>query len=260
MGREKVSDDGMGSKVGTGGREDTISAIWDGNGGSGSAMMRWGGSDTGCPNHVNWGINPNDAQYQPTNMSIPAYPMMLEAGGSTDLSSTANAVGIMRNGVAIEQVVEYEDTAFYRESNSFDLCGGHSTGQGTYHYHSTAGCLQEQAALAAGTSAREHSPLLGWAYRTSRSTRGRVACSMWLAIRSSGRIHSKAPKVEGSSRKNQSVREHFALLEGGFSEASLDCVPDSRTLLLNSGGRARRSHGVGRIRRFSNITDRASSA
>ena len=60
--------------------------------------------------------------------------------------------------------MEYEDTAFYRESNSFDLCGGHSTGQGTYHYHSTAGCLQEQAALAAGTSAREHSPLLGWAY------------------------------------------------------------------------------------------------
>ena len=27
MGREKVSNDGMGSKVGTGGREDTISAI-----------------------------------------------------------------------------------------------------------------------------------------------------------------------------------------------------------------------------------------
>ena len=32
MEREEVSDDGMGSKVGTGGREDTISAIWDGNG------------------------------------------------------------------------------------------------------------------------------------------------------------------------------------------------------------------------------------
>ena len=32
MGREKVSDDGMESKVGTGGREDTISAIWDGKG------------------------------------------------------------------------------------------------------------------------------------------------------------------------------------------------------------------------------------
>lgn len=25
-------------------------------------MVRWGGSDTGCPNHVNWDLNPNEAR------------------------------------------------------------------------------------------------------------------------------------------------------------------------------------------------------
>ena len=54
----------------------------------------------------------------------------------------------------------YEDTAFYLESDSFDLCGGHATPTGQYHYHSTAGCLQEQA----GGTVGQHSPLLGWAY------------------------------------------------------------------------------------------------
>ena len=43
----------------------------------------------------------NNAQHQPTNESIPAYPMMLASGGTTDLSSTPNAIGIMRNGVAM---------------------------------------------------------------------------------------------------------------------------------------------------------------
>eukprot|EP00904_Undaria_pinnatifida_P008243 jgi/Undpi1/4549/HiC_scaffold_18.g07903.m1 len=138
--------------------------------GSGSAMMRYGGSHTGCPNHVNWDINPNSAQHNPTNTSIPAYPLMLGSGGTTDLSSSANAVGIMRNGVVLfsawarDQVLEYEDTAFYLEADSFDLCGGHSTTEGTYHYHGTAGCLQEQAQLDAGTSSDDHSALLGWAY------------------------------------------------------------------------------------------------
>ena len=35
------------------------------------------------------------------NESIPAYPMMFEDGGTTDLSTTANTIGIMRNGVAM---------------------------------------------------------------------------------------------------------------------------------------------------------------
>lgn len=65
---------------------------------------------------------------------------------------------------ALNTVVTYEDTAFYLEADTFDLCGGHSTVEGTYHYHSTAGCLQEQAAIEAGTSSDDHSAVLGWAY------------------------------------------------------------------------------------------------
>ena len=55
--------------------------------------------------------------------------------------------------------MEYEDTAFYLEGATFDLCGGHATNEGIYHYHGTAGCLQEQAGGVVG----QHSPLLGWA-------------------------------------------------------------------------------------------------
>lgn len=65
---------------------------------------------------------------------------------------------------ASDTVVGYKDTAFYLEADSFDLCGGHATSGGIYHYHSTAGCLQEQAIAEAGVSAEGHSPVLGWAY------------------------------------------------------------------------------------------------
>ena len=41
------------------------------------------------------------------NESIPAYPMMFGNGNVTDLSSAANSVGIMRNGVALFRHVEY---------------------------------------------------------------------------------------------------------------------------------------------------------
>ena len=34
-------------------------------------------------------------------MSIPAYPMLFENGGTTDLSDAAGNIGIMRNGVAM---------------------------------------------------------------------------------------------------------------------------------------------------------------
>lgn len=55
---------------------------------------------------------------------------------------------------------EYEDTAFYLENDIFDPCGGRATTEGTYHYHSTAGCLQGQA----GSEEGKHSALLGWAF------------------------------------------------------------------------------------------------
>lgn len=58
-------------------------------------------------------------QELPTNESIPAYPMMFESGGVTDLSSTANAVGIMRNGVVLYRCV----TSCKRsESSEQELC------------------------------------------------------------------------------------------------------------------------------------------
>lgn len=58
----------------------------------------------------------------------------------------------------------YENAAFYLEGDTFDLCGGHASPDGNYHYHNTAGCLQEQAMIAAGTTVDEHSPQIGWAY------------------------------------------------------------------------------------------------
>ncbi|CBJ31670.1 conserved unknown protein [Ectocarpus siliculosus] len=134
--------------------------------GEGLTMVRWTGTNTGCPNHVNWPINPNPGLVIAINESIPAYPMLLEDGGTTDLSSAAGTIGLMRNGVsmysawALDAVEEYEDTAFYLEADTLDPCGGHATPTGSYHYHSTAGCLQEQAGAVAG----EHSPLLGWSY------------------------------------------------------------------------------------------------
>ena len=57
-------------------------------------------------------------------------------------------------------MTSYEWTAFYLEGDTFDPCGGHATIEGTYHYHNTAGCLQEQAGGVVG----EHSPLLGYAF------------------------------------------------------------------------------------------------
>ena len=43
-----------------------------------------------------------------------------------------------------DAAVSYETSAIFLEGDTFDLCGGHATGDGIYHYHNTAGCLQEQ--------------------------------------------------------------------------------------------------------------------
>ena len=70
---------------------------------------------------------------------------------------------------AFTAVEEYENTAFYNEADTFDLCGGRATPNGADHYHGTPGCLQEQAMLEAGTTADEHSPILGWAFVSKRN-------------------------------------------------------------------------------------------
>lgn len=44
---------------------------------------------------------PNFPQHNPTNESIPAYPMLIGSGGTTDLSEEPNTIGILRNGVSI---------------------------------------------------------------------------------------------------------------------------------------------------------------
>ena len=87
----------------------------------------------------------------------PAIPTTCHNSKKTfDVVSLPN--DLLRSAWARDQVVEYEDTAFYLEADTFDPCGGHSTTKGIYHYHGTAGCVQEQAEGRVG----EHSPLLGW--------------------------------------------------------------------------------------------------
>lgn len=71
---------------------------------------------------------------------------------------------------ARDAATSYEEAAFYLEGDTFDLCGGHATSEGWYHYHNTAGCLQEQAMAAAGTTSDEHSPQLGWSYVGASNT------------------------------------------------------------------------------------------
>lgn len=75
-------------------------------------------------------------------------------------------------------VETYEDTAFYQTNGGFDPCGGHASPSGQYHYHNTAGCLQEQAGGVVG----EHSPLIGWAY-VSTSYRWCACACAYVVVR-----------------------------------------------------------------------------
>lgn len=89
----------------------------------------------------------------PSPRPHPRFKILLKPVPCTELSSWA-----------ADTADSYENAAFYLEGESFDLCGGHSSPDGNYHYHNTAGCLQEQAMIAAGTTADDHSPQIGWAY------------------------------------------------------------------------------------------------
>lgn len=111
-------------------------------------------------------------------------------------------------------MIEYEDTAFALEYDTFDLCGGHATTEGSYHYHGTPGCLQEQASVADGTSADEHSAQLGWAYvrylrdvnqrqmsdmnRKMNNYGGYFTC-VWLRQLSPIGGHDVRPEIEGDA-------------------------------------------------------------
>eukprot|EP00752_Nemacystus_decipiens_P003694 g3404.t1 len=140
--------------------------------GTGDSMERHVSTSTGCPNHVNWNIVPNEARVNPTNTTIPAYPVFIDDGGTTSLAvDTPGSVGILLNGVAVfsswaaaEASISYETSAFFTEAGTFDACGGHATQVGIYHFHNTPGCLQEHAMVVTGATRQEHSPQLGWAY------------------------------------------------------------------------------------------------
>lgn len=46
------------------------------------------------------------SQVNPTNTTIPAYPMFIEDGGTTILAESPGSVGILLNGVAVFRCVE----------------------------------------------------------------------------------------------------------------------------------------------------------
>ena len=53
-------------------------------------------------------------QVAAVNNSIPAYPMLIENGGTTDLSQTAGGIGIMRNGVSMFRCVRWPSAGVFR--------------------------------------------------------------------------------------------------------------------------------------------------
>ncbi|CBN79507.1 expressed unknown protein [Ectocarpus siliculosus] len=132
-------------------------------------MVRWAVTDTGCPNHVSWDINPNFAGVSDRNASILAYPMMSADNGTKDLSSASGTICMMRNGVS--HVQDYFDTAFYLEADSFDPCGGHATPNGFYHYHGTAVACRNRRRRSRASTRR------CWAGHTCAEPKGRTTRS-----------------------------------------------------------------------------------
>ena len=49
-------------------------------------MVRYGASDTGCPNHVNWQINPNPAQVRHMRTSVSRQKVGVVSGESLELA------------------------------------------------------------------------------------------------------------------------------------------------------------------------------
>lgn len=58
------------------------------------------------------------SQVNPSNTTIPAYPMLMESDGTTDLSSAADAVGIMFNGVPLYRFDQRFSVLFSSHFNS----------------------------------------------------------------------------------------------------------------------------------------------
>jgi len=139
-------------------------------------------SGTGCPHHYNVCTgkaklsycggyqeegSDNQATVQNFEYEIPAYPVL-----RTDTYSVAcemGAIGIALNGIpffsgAVDTdctLLDVDDTS--SEWISFDMCGGHSTTGGVYHYHFTPSCLIDDAD-SANPIRTGHSSQIGWAF------------------------------------------------------------------------------------------------
>ncbi len=146
---------------------------------------------SGCPNHPYNNLNPNTGQVQDFEYSIPAYPFFNGASyadalenGIVDISQQSGDVALTFNGVAVytawagqydydgdgssyddddEAAYGEESNAVTAEGDTFDWCGGHSSGAAAgyqYHYHVPPTCLIAQM----GYDANSHSVQIGWMY------------------------------------------------------------------------------------------------
>jgi len=99
---------------------------------------------------------------------IPAYPVLREDGDEYSVACEMGTIGIALNGVSFFSgavdtdctLVDVDDDT--SEWISFDMCGGHSTGGGKYHYHFVPSCLVTDAD-AANPTGTGHSAQIGWA-------------------------------------------------------------------------------------------------
>ena len=146
---------------------------------------------SGCPNHDYATLNPNIGEVQSFAYSIPAYPYFNGESyqdaldnNFADLSRQGGDVGLTLNGVSIytayagnydydgdgdiddDDADAYGETsnAVTAEGDTFDRCGGHSSGANAgyqYHYHVPPTCLIAQMG---GLDTTQHSPQIGWMY------------------------------------------------------------------------------------------------
>eukprot|EP00939_MAST-03C_sp_MAST-3C-sp1_P004494 g4494.t1 len=142
----------------------------------------------GCPNHPTNALNPNQGLIQNFTYSIPAYPYFNGESyqdaldnNYADISQTTGEIAITLNGVAVytayagnydydgNGTIDSGDVDYYgftsnavtAEGDTFDSCGGHSSGENAgyqYHYHIPPTCLLAQM----GYNSSQHSRQVGW--------------------------------------------------------------------------------------------------
>lgn len=135
---------------------------------------------SGCPNHYNYvtgkqscknciGVEGDttwsyEMSTHEAGYEIPAYPVLLDEADAFDIEFTMGLIGIALNGVAYYggavdadgNLLDVDDED--AEWTSFDICSGHASGFGEYHYHFPPSCLL--AKLPAFSDG--HSPQIGW--------------------------------------------------------------------------------------------------